>query len=151
MILDEGLEFADAASVGVPNNTTVNVGSDVDLGVARDIGAGRPLYLVVQVTTAITSGGAAKCRFKLVSDAAATPAVDGTATEHVTTDDIAVATLVAGWTVVIPIPAGASVAYERFLGFQVQETASQALTAGNVNAFLTHDARVYKAYADAVN
>ncbi len=151
MILDKTLEFADATSVGTPNNTTVNVGSDVNLGAARDIGGGRPLYLVVQVTTAITSGGAATVRFKLVSDAAATPAVDGTQSEHITSDVIAKALLVAGYTFIAPLPPEGSLAYEQFLGFQIEEVAGQALTAGNVNAFLTHDPRAYRGYADAVN
>jgi hypothetical protein len=150
MILDERNEFADATSVGTPNNTTVNVGDVIDLEVARDIGNGEPLYLVIQVSTAITSGGAAKCRFKLVSDAGATPATDGTATEHATTDDTAVATLVAGYTFRIPIPAE-SPAYERYLGVQCQETAGQALTAGAINAFLVRNPSNWKAYADGNN
>jgi len=150
MILDERTEFADATSVGTPNNTTVNVGDVIDLEVARDIGNSDQLWLVIQVSTAITSGGAAKCRFKLVSDAGATPAVDGTATEHATTDDIAVATLVAGYTLRIPVPAE-SPAYERYLGVQVQETAAQALTAGAINAFLTLNPSNWKSYADANN
>lgn len=147
MIMDENAEFADATSVGTPNNTTVNVGDVMDSGaVVRDLGAGHPLYLVVQVTTAITSGGAATVRFKLVSDSTAVPSVDGTQTEHWTSDSIAVASLVAGYQLVITLPAG-SPDYERYVGFQVQEDAGQALTAGNVNAFLTPDAALYKSYA----
>jgi len=151
MWIDENLEFADAASVGTPNNTTVNVGDDVDSGaVVRDLGAGEPLYLVVQVTTLITSGGAATVRFKLASDAAAPAQVDGTQTEHITSDSIAVALLVVGYTLVMALPSN-SPDYERFLSFQVEEDAGQALTAGNVNAFLTRDARAYRAHADAAN
>lgn len=150
MILDDTLEFADATSVGTPNNSTVNVGDVVDLDVARDIGAGTPLFLVVQVTTAITSGGAAKVAFKLVSDATNSIATDGTATQHIETDDIAVASLVAGYQFVIPLPAEKP-EYERYLGFQVRETAGQALTGGAVNAFLTRDPATWKAYADAVD
>lgn len=152
MWVDSNLEFADATSVGTPNNSTVNVGDIIDLDTATpgDIGVGEPLYLVVQVTTAVTSGGSAKVRFKLVSDATTTIATDGTATEHAATDDIAVASLVAGYQFVIPVPPE-SPAYERYLAFQCQETAGQALTDGNVNAFLTRDPRVYKAYADASN
>lgn len=151
MWMDENLEFADATSVGTPNNTTVNVGDDVDSGaVTRDLGAGEPIYLVVQVTTAIISGGAATVRFKLASDAAAPAQVDGTQTEHWTSDSFAVALLVAGFEFAIALPAN-SPDYERFLSFQVEEDAGQALTGGNVNAFLTPNARAYRAYADAVN
>lgn len=151
MILDEKLEFADATSVGTPNNSTVNVGDVVDLGgVVRDIGAGEPLYLVIQVTTAIDSAGAATVSFILASDSTATLSVDGTQTEHYVSDKIAKATLVAGYTLVVPVPAE-SPAFERYLGVQVRENAGQALNAGAINAFLTHDPRQYRAYADAVN
>ncbi len=152
MILDERTEFADAASVGTPNNSTVNVGDVIDLTAARDIGAGKPpLYLVVQVDTAITSGGAATVAFQLVSDGAAPPAVDGTQTVHFRSKAFAVASLTAGFVpVILPLPAEGA-AYERYLGVQVVETAGQALTAGKINAFLTPDPRAYKSYADAVN
>jgi hypothetical protein len=150
MILDERTEFADATSVGTPNNTTVNVGDVIDLQEARDIGAGHPLYLVVTVDTAIGSSGSATVRFKLSSDSTSTLSVDGTQTEHATSDAIAVASLIAGYKLVIPVPAE-NPAFERYLGFQVQEAAGSALNAGKVNAFLTHDASIWKAYADATN
>ncbi len=151
MWMDEDLEFADATSVGTPNNTTVNVGDIIDTGaVSRDLGAGEPLYLVVQVTTLIASGGSATVRFKLVSDSTDTIAVNGDQTEHWTSDSIAVASLVAGYELVIALPSNKP-DYERYLAFQIEEDAGQALNAGNVNAFLTRDARAYKAYADASN
>lgn len=151
MILDERTEFADATSVGTPNNTTVNVGDIIDLGITgRDIGNGQPLYLVVQVTTAIASGGAAVLEFMLVSDATTTIAVDGTQTIHVRSDYFAVAAMVAGYQLVIPVPAH-SPTYERYLAFQIRETAGQALNAGAVNAFLTLDPNGWKAYPDATN
>lgn len=150
MILDENLEFADAASVGTPNNSTVNVGSAIDLGIAgRDVGNGQPLYLVIQVTTTIGSAGAAIVEFVLASDDVATLAVDGTQTIHYRSDYFAVAALVAGFELVVPLPSG-DPEYERFLGFQVRETGAQALNAGAVNAFLTYDAHGWKGYADAL-
>jgi|1_EtaG_2_1085319.scaffolds.fasta_scaffold00956_6 hypothetical protein len=150
MIMDERLEFADATSVGTPNSSTVNIGDIIDLSVARDIGDGSNLYLVVQVTTAITSGGSATVRFKLASDATTSIAVDGTQTEHATSDSIAVASLTAGYQLTMPIPME-NPAYERYLAFQVEEDAGQALTAGNVNAFLTMHPPKWKSYADASN
>ena len=147
-IMDKNLEFADATSVGTPNNTTVNCGNVVDSEVARDIGNGRVVYLNISVDTAITSGGAATVAFLLVSDATGTIATDGTATKHIETDAIAVASLVAGYSMSIPLPLE-SPAYEQYLAFQVKETAGQALTAGNVNAWLSLDpANAWKGYAD---
>lgn len=153
MILDDSLEMADATSLGTPNGSTVNVGSTIDLNAAGvDVGTGEPMAVVVQITTAVASGGAASIRFKVVSDATATPSTDGTATEHGSTDTIGKATWVAGYQVVIPL-AHFNPAYERYLGLQVQETASQALTAGAANAFLVplSHVRSWKSYADASN
>lgn len=151
MYMDKNTEFADATSVGTPNNTTVNVGNIIDTsGVSRDIGAGHALYLVVTVDTAITSGGAATVAFQMVSDATTTIAVDGTATKHIESDAIAVASLTAGYTMVMPF-SSVNPTYERYLAFQVKETAGQALTAGNVNAFLTLDPHGWVSYPDGSN
>lgn len=150
MILDTLSEFADATSVGTPNNTTVNVGSSIDLQVARDIGNGEPLYLVMQVTTAVTSGGSATVSFWLSSDSTSTLSVDGTQTTHYKSDLIAVATLVAGYQLITAVPQQMP-AFERYLGFQIAEGAGQALTAGNVNAFLVRDVANWKAYAEGTN
>ena len=150
MLLDERTEFADATSVGAPNNSTVNVGNIIDLGTARDVGQGQPLYLIITVDTLIESGGNAKVAFLMVSDSTSSIAINGDATKHIETDAIAVANLVAGYTMVIPLPA-VNPAYERYLAFQVKETASQALTAGNVNAFLSFDNHGWKAYPEGNN
>jgi len=152
MFMDDTLEFADATSVGTPNNTTVNVGDIIDTGsIVRDIGAGQNLYLVITIDTLVTSGGSATVAFLMVSDATTTIAVDGTATKHMESDAIPVATLVAGYKMVIPLPT-ASPDYERYLAFQVKETAGQALTAGNVNAYLTLDPQgPWTSYPDGNN
>jgi len=149
MILDDRLEFADATSVGTPNNTTVNCGDIVNTSVVRDVGAGQPLYLVVTVDTAIT-GTTSTVAFLLVSDSTTTIATDGTATKHIETDAIAEASLVAGYTMVVPLPS-VNPAYEQYLGFQVKETSGNVLTAGNVNAFLTLDPHGWASTADATN
>ena len=153
MILDERTEFADAVSVGTPNSTTVNVGDLIDLEVARDIGNGQTLYFVVQVTTAIASGGAAVIHFMLVSDSTSTVATDGTQTIHFFSEELAMADVdAAGDMFIFPIPLGFNaIAYEQFLGFQIRETAGQALNAGAVNAFLTLDPHGWVALPDASN
>ena len=151
MILDERTEFADATSVGTPNNTTVNVGDIIDMGaITRDVGQGHPVYLHISIDTAVTSGGSATVAFLVVSDSTTTIAVNGTATKHLETDAIAVATLVAGYSFSLVLPAGGP-DYERYLAFQVKETAGQALTAGAVNAFISPDAHGWVSYPDASN
>lgn len=149
-IIDHNLEFADATSVGTPNNSTVNVGNVIDLGAAgNNVGDGEPMYFCVEVTTAIGSGGAATVSFQLASDSGSTLAVDGNQTIHYTSDVFALATVVAGFKLVVPLPWGNSGVneYERYLGFQVVENAGQALNAGAVNAYITKNPRSWKAYA----
>jgi hypothetical protein len=149
MIIDKLNEFADATALSTSGTGRALVGNVIDLGsTARDIGVGEDLYLVVQVDTAVTSGGAATVSFELASDAQAAIAADGTATVHFASAAIAKATLVAGYMVAaVKLPAGE---YERYLGV-LQNVGTAALTAGKVNAFLTTDISKWRAYADASN
>jgi hypothetical protein len=103
--------------------------------------------LVIQVDTAVTSDGSATVSFELASDAGASIATDGSATVHFATGAIPKATLVAGYTAVaVALPMGP---YERYLGI-LQNVGTAALTAGKVNAFLTHDVSKWTAYADGI-
>lgn len=156
MWLDERLEFADAVSVAAAAGTAL-IGDVVDLQVARDIGRGSPIYFVITTDTEIiTAGSAGTVKFQLVSDAQAAIAVDGTATVHIdtgtfVTDDAAAnsAQLNAGGVIFAgPIPAEGAV-YERFLGV-LCVTATTTTTAGKINAFLTMEPSLWKAYADAI-
>ena len=149
MILDELLEFVDATAIATATGAAL-AGDVVDLGAEpQDFGHGRGMYWVIQITTAVTSGGAATVQFKLGSDAAAaiTPA---TMTVHVDSGAIAKATLAAGYTRVYPMPLGVGNVYERYLGVTTT-VATAALTAGAFNSFLTYDPSYWKSYADATN
>lgn len=151
MILDELLEFSDAGALATGTGRSLH-GDVIDLGATpQDFGVGEPLYLVIQVTTAVTSAGAATVSFELVSDAAAGIATDGTATEHLVTEAIGKATLVAGYQRAWVIPPGtADNNYERYLGV-ISNVGTAALTAGAINAFITKDAALWKSYPDAAN
>jgi len=157
MILDETLEFADAVSVAASAGTAL-IGDVIDLGVARDIGNGESMYLMIQTTTEIITGGTAgTVKFQLVSDAQAAIATNGTATVHFdtgtfVTDDAGAndAELNVGGTIAfIQIPLEGR-AYEQFLGI-LAITATTTTTAGAINAFLTPDKHGWKSYADADN
>lgn len=148
MILDERTELCDATALSTAATGLALVGDVLDLTVARDVGQGRPLYLVIQVDTAVTSGGAATVEFDIASDAQAAIAVDGSATIHAKSFAIPKATLVAGYQLVIPLP-WESPAYERYLGL-LQNVGVAALTAGKINAFLTDTPAKWAAYADAI-
>lgn len=66
MILDERNEFADATALDTGGTGRVLVGDVIDLGaVSQDIGNGQPLYAVIQVDTAVTSGGSATVSLRL--------------------------------------------------------------------------------------
>lgn len=143
MILDSRTEFCDATALNTGAAGSYIIGNVVDLGAtARDIGNGEELYLVVQVDTAGTSGGAATGQFNLVTDdnaALASPAV------VVSSAAVAVASLTAGKTVLSVALPREGTAYERYIGIQ-QVTGTAAFTAGKVNAFLTKDPAAWKSY-----
>lgn len=137
MILDERNEFADATALGTSGTGRQLVGDVIDLGgVTQDVGNGQPLYLVIQVDTAVTSDGSATVSFELASDAQAAIATNGTASVHFATAAIAKTSLTAGATVAAAaLPMGT---YERYLGI-LANVGTAAVTAGKINAFLTHD------------
>lgn len=146
MILDELTEFADANTIGVQGATGSELLGDViDLGTARDVGNGQPLYLVITVEAEIDSAAdGASVEFVLVSDAQEAIATNGTASEHVSTGVIGEADLPAGRTFVLALPTE-GVPYERYLGVIVRRT-GEAVTGGSVNAGLAmdpHGNRVY--------
>lgn len=154
MIIDSNLEFADATALDTSGTDTDNVGSAVDLGVARDVGQSQ-LYCVVQVTTTLTSGGSATVQFSVASDSTSSIATDGNQTIHFLSNAFAYDELTAGWQAVFPLSSGdgdsaITSGYERYLGFQTV-TGAAALTAGNINAFLTLDGAGWKSYPDATN
>lgn len=150
MILDELLEFADATAVATATGTAL-LGDVIDLGATpQDFGNGKPMYLVIQVTTAFTTGSTSDVTFTLASDAAAAIATNGTASEHLITDAYDTGVLVAGFQQTFPMPLGDGIAYERYLGV-LTTVGNAALTAGAVNAFLTFDPSHWKSYADATN
>jgi len=149
MIMDKLSEFCDATALSTVGTGLAAIGTNLNTSVARDIGNGQPVYLVITVDTAVTSGDAATVEFQLVSDAQDPPAADGTETVHINTAAIPKATLVAGYTMCIPL-ALENPPYEQYLGIQ-QNVAVAALTAGKINAFLTCDPHGWQAYPEGSN
>ena len=155
MILDERTEFADATSVAGTAGTAL-IGDVIDLEVARDIGQGQPVYLVMTCATSIITGGVAgTISFAAASDAQAAIATDGSATVHFqtkafVTDGDDANELDAGATIAVVALPMEGAAYERYLGI-LATIATTTVTAGAINAFLTMDPTGWKAYPDAVN
>ena len=155
--LDERNEFADAVSVANAA-ATINVGDTIDSTVARDLGNGAPIYLVVSVDTEIITGGSAgTIQFQLVSDSTAVPSTDGSQAIHAISEEYVTdgtdandAELKAGqYPFVVALPWQGQ-QYERYLGVQAI-IGTTTTTAGNVNAFLTFDPPRNVSYPDAVN
>ena len=158
MILDERNEFCDNTSVALTAGASwQNVGDQIPLGVARDIGSGEPLYLVVAVgSTGIKVGAnTGTVAFRLASDDSDTIHAS-TSTVHVVSPTFATSTtsdagvLKAGTPLLIVALPMEGNAYETYLGIQAL-VSTENTTAGTVNAFLTHDVAKWKAYADATN
>ncbi len=162
MILDERNEFADAVSVAAADSTAV-IGDVIDLDPAytspnttQNLGLS-DLWVVIQTDTEIITGGSAgTIQFYVVSDSLATlgAGVLADCTQHLTsgslvTDDSAAndAKLNAGgYILVAKLPSGS---YERYLGI-LATVGTTTVTAGKINAFLTSDPALYRAYADNV-
>jgi len=147
MMVDSRLEFANAAD-GSQSAGTFLAPNQVDMSVARDIGNGQPLYLVIQADEAFASSGSATVQFRLRSDNSA--AVHATtSTGHIDTGAEAFGTYAVGHTKVIPLPLEGN-AYEQFLGLQLIIGAATT-TGGTYSAFITSEPHGWKAYSDATN
>lgn len=155
MILDSRTEFADAVALNTGAAGTYLIGSQIDLGVARDIGNGDALYLVCTVATGIeVASSTGTVAFKLASDDTASISTT-TSTVHLTTAEFATSTttdtttLAAGTVLfAVPLPMEGN-AYERYVGI-LQVTGTTAISAGNVNIFLTDDVQKWKSYANGI-
>lgn len=150
MYVDSRLEMCNATALNTGAAGTYLLADQIDLKrLNMNPGHGEEVYLVVRMVTAATSGGAATLTILLASDDTASIATNGTATEHLRSRTFALAALTAGATI-LAVPLPAHVDYERFLGI-LQITGTAAFTGGTIDAFLTHDVNLWRAYADATN
>lgn len=150
MLIDRLSEFADSVTLSQLATGRAVIGSTIDLGnPPRDIGAGKPLFLIIVVEEAITSGSSATVAFELVSDSVNPPAADASETAHWISDAIPKASLIAGYRMVVPLPS-VNPEYERYLGLQ-QNVAVAALTGGKVSAFLSAESHGWRAYPEGQN
>lgn len=150
MIMDRLNTFANAVALPTSGTGWFNVGDVIDLVNQRDIGRGKPpLYLAVLVNLAVTGGGGATVQFALASDSQNPPRADGSSENlHYESQAIAVATLIAGYELIVPVPME-SPTFQRYLGFQVN-VGTAALTAGFVTAVLVADPNAWKSFPAAV-
>jgi hypothetical protein len=139
MILDKQLTFSDAQAI------TAAAGSDntIDLGEARDIGTGKPLYVVVVVDTAFTDAS---------SNSTLTVALEGDSTESFTPDgtqDLFTfsALSAAGTVKYAALDPGAAPLQYRYIRLKYTPNNGD-LTTGAVSAYLVEDVQQFVAYAN---
>lgn len=146
MLIDRRTTMCDAAAIGVSTGRRA-LGDAIDLQSLRDIGADANVFLVVQMATTATSGGAATLQIELVTDAQDPPLVDGSATEHITSMTFPLASLTAGAELIKMLlpPEMPGATYERYLSI-IANVGTAAFTAGSINAFLTLQPPVHRSY-----
>lgn len=135
MITDALLQLASAQAV---TSTAVSTNT-LDLGVARDVGAGECMYLVITVDEAATAAGAATVAFQVITSAAAALT---SPTILAQTDALAKTELTLNRRpIVLEIPRAmllAAPTAQRYLGVQYT-VATGPLTAGKFTANIVRD------------
>lgn len=151
MLIDKRNEFGSAVAVTAAGGN--NLGGIIDLGSARDVGNGQPLYLVVQITEDITHATTGTIYFELLTDdntGLTSPVSLARSAQAATATSASVAARTkAGstfWAQALPTE---GFAYERYIF--VQSVTNSLHATGKASAFLTTDIAAWKAYADAVN
>jgi len=149
MILDKRTEFCDAVALNTGGAGTYTVGDQIDLTVANNIGTEDELYLVIAVETGIAAGSAGTVTFQLTSadNAALTtnPLVHFQTAAFATGTGTGTTTLKPGTVLsAVKLPQGFD--YKRYLGLR-QVTATAAVTAGKIDAFLTPDAAQWVSFS----
>lgn len=145
MIPDKQLELSNnqsmagkAAASSTLSTNTIDLGAPGNLyltgaAAAYDVGRGEPVQLLVQVTTAFTSAGAATVQVQLVMADAADLTTGLTVIQE--TPVIAIASLVAGYQFRIAVPPGIS---KRYLGC-AYNVGTATVTAGTIYAAVVVD------------
>lgn len=145
MIFDKEAYFSDPQTVTTGTDTGLVSEHTYDLGVARDVGNGKPLYVCGVVTTAFTSTGSNDpLDVQLITDG---DAALGSATVLQTLFTFP-AVAAAGTKKFGVIAPGHT--YERYIGLQYISTGDGALTAGAVKCFITDNSDLATAYADNI-
>lgn len=100
-IIDKFLELSSnqAITVTAPSTHVIDAGATKSASLGRDIGSGEPLFLEVNITTTMTGAGTLTIALQDSAD-------NVTFTDVLALPAIAVATLTAGKTYYVPLPAG---------------------------------------------
>ena len=143
MFIDSNLEFADDAAVPTTGTGTQNLMiGEIDLrpvGVSDnttvDFSAGEPLYVVIEVTTAI-SGAGTQYAFSLFTDDVQTTAGSTSSGVQIFDTGLNTSHRTLGKRIIITLP---EADYQRYLTVHGRSDNATAPTAGKINAFITKD------------
>lgn len=147
MYVDKQIEFSDSQAVtatAVSTNVydTYPIGNGTVANTARDLGEGEDAYLIIQVDTTATAGGAATVQVTLESSSTSDLATNPTV--HFTSTAFPLAQLTGGRTLMsVHLPAGL---YQRYVGVRYT-VGTGPLTAGAFSAFVTKDRQLFRAYS----
>lgn len=139
-ILDKLLEYSDkqAVTVTAVSTNVVDAGATKNAAIGRDLGAGTPLWLYVNVSTAFAAAGAATLVVTLQDSAD-----NATFADVATSGAIPVASLKAGYQIQLGFP----VPTRRYT--RVNYTvATGPMTAGNISAHLVDGINYPFSYPD---
>jgi hypothetical protein len=160
-MLDKFLEFGDAAAAAATAGTALVLPNQIDTSLTvPDLGNGEPIYFVCSVAPAIVAAGAGTLEVQLVSDSTDTIATDTSVTYHlrspaITTANNSTSNPAGKVLFAAPLPLTAATGSalglggERFLGARLL-AATQNISSGNVDCYLTKDPAKYRAYANAI-
>lgn len=144
MILDANLVFSTAQVFTTGSENGVKSTSSIDLSVARDVGSGTPLYVVIQVATTQVATSTDVTHVDLITD------------DNEGLNSAAVvrrlctlpANSVAGTQIVVALPIEGSEAYQRYIGL-LYTSVDNEQTAGALSAFIVQGPDKLKFYANA--
>ena len=111
MITDKNLRISTDQSIAI-NGTTALSDNSIDLGIARDIGEGKQLFMNFAMTAAMSAG--TSCMFEIVQ--ADNAALTSNLVVLAASAAIVRASLVAGYNIALPIPPQIGSTGKRYLG-----------------------------------
>ena len=143
MFIDSNLEFADDKAVPTTGTATQNLMiGEIDLrpvGISDnttvDFSAGEPIYLVIEVTTAIAGAGT-QYAFSVYTDDVQTSEGATSSGASIFDTGLSASHRTAGKRIIVTLP---EANYERYLTLHGRSDNATAPTSGKINAFITKD------------
>lgn len=144
-ILDANNEFSDAQAVTATAASDKTIDISTLLNATTNLGAGEPIWLVVQTQTAATDASS-DATLTVTLESADDKDLTTNAVVHASSGALAFADFSPAGSVLLAVPLPSD-EYKAHLGVRYT-VASGPLTAGKFDAFLTRDPQQWRAYAN---